>query len=163
MWRFSYMRFLTTMTPASKAEYFAVALILNLFLFVVTFRIFDLELQIAEKTASYNAAELPLMAFSFAGYAAVIIINSMRRIKQLKIGNTIAYATALPVVGQIVQIALASATPDNKSSYTPYGDNPYDPNSWVPNAKSSGKSGAAVAFRGEALMLPGEDHWDDVA
>ncbi len=156
------MRFLTTMTPAGKGEFFAVALFLNAILFVVAFKVFKLEVLISERTVSYAAGELPLMAFVFAIYSGLAIINCMRRIKQLSIGNFVAYLAPIPVLGQLVQVALSSAEPDNKSAYTPYGDNPYDPNSWVPKGKGASKS-SAVAFRGEALMLPGEDHWDDAA
>lgn len=158
------MRFLTIMTPAGKAEYFSVALILNAILFFVAISIFKLDVLFSERTVSYAVGELPLMAFVFAAYAGLAIINCMRRIKQLSIGNSVAYLAPIPVVGQIVQIGLAIAEADNKSGYTPYGDNPYDPNSWVPPGQSSGKSSSpAVAFRGEALMLPGEDHWDEAA
>lgn len=41
-----------------------------------------------------------------------------------------------------------------KKSIAPYGDNPYDPASWVAPATSSGSSG--VTFNGQQLRLPGE-------
>lgn len=158
------MRFLTTIKRAGKAEYFAIALLLNAMLAYVTLVRFKLEVFLTERTVAYDLAEAPLMAFVFAGYAALIIINSMRRIKQLPMkSNTIAYLAPVPIIGHLIQLFLSVAVSDDRSAITPYGKNPYDPNSWVPPSKSSGASSSAVALRGETLSLPGEEHWDEAA
>lgn len=163
------MRFFTTITPAGKGEYFIIALILNVILFVVAFRIFGLEVDIATQNVGYDASQLPLMAFVFVGYAGTMIINSMRRLKDAASATGMAFLTPIPVLGQLVQLMVAGAQDKAKAGFTPFGKDPYDPDAWVDNSpkkkKRKGGDGAApaVSFRGQALMLPGEDRFDDAA
>lgn len=133
------MRFFTSITPAGKGEYFAVALVLNIALLYVAFVVFKLEPNFDTLRFGYAVDKIPHMAFTYAGYAGLIIINSMRRMKKLRTSDVFAFVAALPVIGVIVQLMLAATEDDNKSAYTPYGSDPYDPNSWVPKATSSGK------------------------
>lgn len=158
------MRFFTTITPAGKAEYFVIAIILNVILFAVAFRVFELTVDIGSQEIGYAVDKLPLMAFVFTGYAGVIVINSMRRLKDAKSGSAMAFLTPIPVIGQLVQLLIVAAEDKNTAGFTPYGDNPYDPDAWVDNTPKKGGDGTpAVSFRGEALMLPGEDRWDEAA
>ena len=155
------MRFFTTITPAGKAEYFVIALLLNLGIFYVAFRLFMLDFTLSPMSIGYAVDQIPTMAFAFAAYAALIVITSLRRMKELKMGSWIAFLTPIPVLGQLVQLRLSASDDQTSATFTPYGDNPYDPNSWVAPTTSAGKDSPAVSFRGEALMLPGEATWDD--
>jgi len=157
------MRFFTTITPAGKAEYFAIALVLNVILIVVAFQVFKLEINFSDREIGYALDKRALMAFVFVGYAGLAIINAGRRLKALKKGSGMAVLAAIPIIGQLFQLSLV-VTEDGPSTVTPYGGDPYDPNSWVPTSSSAGSSDApAVSFRGEALMLPGEERFDDAA
>jgi len=157
------MRFLTTITPAGKGEYFAVAVVINAILIFVALQVFKLDFDFTTREVSYAVDKMAVMAFVFAGYAGLAIINCARRLKSMKKGTAMAALAVIPGLGQLFQLSLVVADNADTSGYTPYGDNPYDPDSWVPPVNSSGSNGPAVSFRGEALMLPGEDRWEDAA
>ncbi len=156
------MRFFTTITPAGKAEYFVIAVLLNLGLAAVAIKIFQLDIRSGFEFG-YAVDKVPVMAFVTAGYVALMIITSIRRTKAIDMGSAVAFLTVIPGIGQIVQLMLTASDGKKTASYTPYGDNPYDPNSWVKPGNSKGSGAPAVSFRGEALMLPGEERWDEEA
>ena len=157
------MRFFTTVTPAGRLEYFIVGLIINVAVAVAIIGLFELRVDPLSQEVSYAVDKLAVMAFIYVGFLALAIINVLRRMKDIGMGSAWILLLFVPLVNILFQLQLLFSSGIKTATYTPYGDDPYDPNSWVPPATSSGTGTPAVTFRGQALTLPGEDSWEDNA
>lgn len=151
------MRFFTTVTPAGRLEYFFVAIVLNVIVYASVILLFELTVDPVTREISYAADKLALMAFIYVGFLFLAVINVLRRMKDLHMGAGWVVLLFVPVVNLIFQLMLLLSSGVSSDTYTPFGDNPYDPDSWVPPAPASGTGGPAVTFRGQALLLPGEE------
>lgn len=162
------MRFFTTLHKAGRLEYFLVNVALGAFL-VVLFRVV-LQLEVTVDTTSPEAAQasfnnisysqtgLPLFLVGAVVYYFAWIINTCRRLKDLNTGYVWALLLFVPLIGLIFGLWLHFASGISDKTYTPYGDDPYDPNSWVP-PEASTSNGPSISQNGEAIYLPGEDAW----
>jgi uncharacterized membrane protein YhaH (DUF805 family) len=157
------MRFFTTTIPAGRLEYFAVGLILNVVVTAAALMYFELEVDPLTREVSYAADKLAAMAFIYVGFLAVGIINCLRRMKDLHMGAGMLILFLIPIVNILFQLMLLLSSGVKSETYAPFGDDPYDPNSYVPTPVVSSTSAPAVTFQGHALLLPGEDRWDNDA
>ncbi len=160
------MRFLTTNTPAGRLEYLAVMIVM----YVVNFFAFSilLEVQIDPSTAdfSYSTQQIAVFAFVMAGNLIIGLINALRRMKDLHMGGAWIILHFIPFLNILFHLNLLFSSGIKRQTYAPFGDNPYNPDSWVAKPAADGSGGPAVTFQGQALLLPGEDSWqrkDDAA
>ena len=151
------MRFFTTVTPAGRLEYFFVAIVLNVIMYASVLLLFELTIDPLTREISYAADKLALMAFIYVGFLFLAIINCLRRMKDIHMGAGWIVLLFVPVVSLVFQLMLLLSSGVSSDTYTPFGDNPYDPDSWIPPTSNSGNGGPAVTFRGQALLLPGEE------
>jgi len=150
------MRFFTSMTSAGRAEYFLVGLVLNFLTGLVLVSLVKVEVDVATQTLSWAADKVALGLFLYAGILYLAIINVLRRLKDLNMGSGLVAIMLIPIVNIIFQLFLLLTSGVSKETYTPYGDNPYDPDSWVPPVSASG-SGPSVSYQGQELFLPGDE------
>jgi uncharacterized membrane protein YhaH (DUF805 family) len=157
------MRFLTTVTPAGRLEYFLIGIVLNVAFLFATFTLLALDVDPFTREVSYAAEKLAVYSFIGAGYLVLAVINMLRRMKDLHLGSGWIILAFIPIVSFLFQLMLFLSSGIESETYTPYGKDPYDPNSWVPPTQSTGANSPSVTFQGKALMLPGEDRWEDNA
>lgn len=154
------MRFLTTNTPAGRLEYLAVMIVM----YVVNVFAFNtlLEVQIDPLTGdfSYSTQRLAVFAFVIVGNLILGLINALRRMKDLHMGSGWIILHFIPLLNILFHLTLLLSSGMKRETYAPFGDNPYNPDSWVAKPASDGTGGPAVTFQGQALMLPGEDSWN---
>lgn len=161
------MRFFTTLHKAGRLEYIVVLALLS----VATWWLFSVFLGIGlptdftqEGLETYgelilSAPNLPLYAVGMTVVLYLMFINAGRRLKDLKRGTMLAFLTFVPFINTSFLLYLAVPSGDNARTYTPYGDDPYDPNSWVPPAAPSA-TGTAFSYNGNDIQLPGEKEDD---
>ncbi len=157
------MRFFTTVYKAGRLEYAAVQIVLGAAMYALFRFVLELSLNTPEGSlpsfdhVTYKHGSVGVFAVGFTVVFFLIFINTARRLKDLDRGLAGTLTLLAPMAGIIFSIYLALATNTSEKTYTPYGDNPYDPNSWVPPEEPA-SSTAAVSYNGTALRLPGEDH-----
>ena len=163
------MRFFTTLQKAGRLEYFLVSIVL--FAAYIALGVYVLEVGAPDLAVSNDPSELGEMrdqvtykagAFPIFLIGAVIlgyfgIINVLRRLKDLNFGGAWALLLFVPLVGLVFHLYLLFSAGIDDRTYTPYGDDPYDPQSWVP--PSAPNSGPAVTYQGQDLYLPGEQQF----
>ena len=153
------MRFLTTTTPAGRLEYLAIMIVLyvaNYFTFTV---LLSLDVDPITQDFSYSRDRLAAFTFALVGVLVVGLINVLRRMKDLRMGSAWIVMHFVPLLNIIFHLMLLFSKGTKRETYAPYGDNPYSPDSWVAKPAVGAGSGPAVTFRGQALLLPGEDSW----
>lgn len=153
------MRFLTTTHPAGRLEYLAVMLVMyavNLFAFAT---LLQLEIDPVTQEFSYSREQLALFAFVMVGNIVVGLINVLRRMKDLHMGGAWIIMHFIPLLNIFFHLMLLFSKGVKRETYAPYGDDPYNPDSWVAKPSATEAAGPAVTFRGQALLLPGEDGW----
>lgn len=161
------MRFFTTMQKAGRLEYFLVSLVLGGFAYLAALYLLQVEVTFVEGTevtdldnVSFNAGALGLFAIAMAVILFLSVINTLRRLKDLQKSGWLFILTLIPIVSFFFGLYLLFAPGGyDTTTYTPYGDNPYDPNSWVPPEAPS-TSGTGVSYQGHDIYLPGEDSWN---
>ena len=157
------MRFLLPSNPAGRLEYFLIVVVMNIAQFAAIRYL--LELEVTDPVArefSYNTGQLGTTAVIYVAALAVIWITVLRRLTDLNMGSIMAIALFIPVIAQIFQLWLLLAKGIGHTTIAPYGDNPYDPESWVESPKP-GARGPAVTYKGQELRLPGEEDMTDAA
>ncbi len=177
------MRFFLPSHPAGRLEY----LLVMVFTWAVSSFAIAVVLGLSvNRTAGEIAYESGAVNTVLSIQLVVLIfqlINQMRRLTDMNMGSgwlvcNFAPLFALPavivggfeagsitfIVGLLIsvlfQLYLLIGSGVKRDTYAPYGDNPYDPASWVPPAPTDGSSGPAVTFQGQALRLPGETDED---
>lgn len=156
------MRFFTTLERAGRLEYFLVSVVLSIAYYGLFYGVLDFrvnETAFVEDPSftdffSYNAALFPIFLIGAAAIFFFSIINTCRRLKDMNKSFALVLLLFIPIVGAIFSLFLLFAKGERQQTYAPYGDNPYDPQSWVP--PTAANSGPAVSYRGEDLYLPGE-------
>lgn len=153
------MRFLTTNTPAGRLEYLAVTIVMYaVYVFAFT-TLLEVEIDPSTQDFSYSTQKLATFAFVFVGIVIVGLINALRRMKDLHMGGAWIILHFIPLLNIFFHLMLLFSSGMKRQTYAPYGDNPYNPDSWVAKPASDGSGGPAVTFQGQALLLPGEDAW----
>jgi uncharacterized membrane protein YhaH (DUF805 family) len=179
------MRFFNPGHPAGRLEFFVVSFVIAASL--VAFNILFLSFTIVFETAVIEYDATMVTAF-FAAYivaSGLQWINVIRRLKDLHMNGAWSLMLIAPILSIPALPFLVVALPVDwveavilsipaaqiffimfltfsrgmsRQTYTPYGDNPYDPDSWVPKGVSvnGGPAGKAVTFNGQELRLPGE-------
>ncbi len=158
------MRFFTTIFRAGQAEFIAVAIAV----FGMTWALlrYVLKLGIAvdpipldsrlfeSDTYTYDSSALGLVVVGLVVLFFLLMMNAGRRLKDLDQSFALAVLMFIPGLNVLLTLYLATATA-TKDMFTPYGKNPYDPNSWIPPEADAGGSGMSI--EGEDIYLPGED------
>lgn len=153
------MRFLTTTTPAGRLEYFAVILAMWVAMFFAVVTLLRFDVDPVTQSVSYSQERLATFLFVLAGLQVVGLINVLRRMKDLHMGGAWIILHFVPLVSIFFHLMLLFSSGVKRETYAPYGDNPYNPDSWVAKPSQESSSGPAVTFQGQALLLPGEDGW----
>ena len=156
------MRFFTTLEKAGRLEYFLVSLAINALMYLLVRYVLGLAVSInpTESTVpgtgdlAFNSGAIPLFLVGATVAIYLSVVNICRRLKDLRMGYAWALLLFVPIVGFFFSLYLLFATGIESKTYTPYGDDPYDPNSWVPPETSN--PGPAVTYQGKGLFLPGE-------
>ena len=157
------MRFFLPSVPAGRLEYLVIVLVMNVAQFAAIRYLLELEvIDPVAREISYNTGEIGTTAVIYVAALAVIWITVLRRLTDLNMGSMAAIALFIPVIAQIFQLWLLLAKGIGHTTIAPYGDNPYDPQSWVETPKH-GASGPAVTYKGQELRLPGEEDMTDAA
>ncbi len=154
------MRFFTTTTPAARLEYLLVMIVLYVVNFFAFSTLLKLEIDPVTQEFSYTRDQLAVFAFVMVGSTAVGLINALRRMKDLHMGTAWIVMHFIPLLNIIFHLMLLFSSGMRRETFAPYGDNPYNPDSWVPNPTTDANSRPAVTFRGQALLLPGEESWN---
>ncbi len=162
------MRFFTTLEKAGRLEYFLVNIVLGAISYAVTYFVLSVSLDVnladpeaassLEEGFAFDSTALPLFLVFSVVIIFLQIINVCRRLKDLRMGYAWALLILVPLVNLVFGLYLLFVKGADRTTFTPFGNDPYDPNSWVPPA--SPNSGPAVSYRGEDLYLPGEEGWD---
>ena len=103
-----------------------------------------------------NSNNLDVYAVASTFVLFLMIINAGRRLKDIKQSALLALLVLIPGVNLLFALYLAISNGPNTKVYVPFGDDPYDPNSWVPN-ELPGATGSAVSYQGTSIYLPGEE------
>ena len=153
------MRFFTTTTPAGRLEYLLVMIVLYVVNFFAFSTLLKFEIDPLTQEFSYTRDQLAVFAFVMVGTTAVGLINVLRRMKDLHMGGAWIIMHFIPLLNILFHLMLLFSSGMKRETFAPYGDNPYNPDSWVPNPTTGENAPPAVTFRGQALLLPGEDSW----
>lgn len=160
------MRFLTTNTPAGRLEYLAVTIVMYVVYWFSIATLLEFEINTSTQEFSYSTQSLAAFAFIMVGILVIGLINALRRMKDLHMSSGWIILHFVPILNIFFHLMLLFSSGVKRQTYAPYGDNPYNPDSWVAKPASDGTGDPAVTFQGQALMLPGEDGWqreDDAA
>lgn len=153
------MRFLTTTEPAGRLEYLAVILVMyavNVFAFAT---LLQFEVDPLTQEFSYSREKLAMFAFVIVANLVIGLINVLRRMKDLHMGGAWIIMHFIPFLNILFHLMLLFSSGVKRETYAPYGNDPYNPDSWVAKPTEAEAAGPAVTFRGQALLLPGEDGW----
>lgn len=153
------MRFFTTTTPAGRLEYLLVMVVLYIASYFALNTLLSLQIDPVTQEFSYTRDRLVAFSFIMVGTVVVGLINVLRRMKDLHMGSAWLIMHFLPLLNIVFHLMLLFSNGVKRETYAPYGDNPLNPDSWVPNPTVGETSGPAVTFRGQALLLPGEEGW----
>ena len=158
------MRFFTTLQPAGRLEFLVVTasiygLVWALLKFVLEFGFANgstpsVGSLLEADSYAYNSGAIGLVAVGLTVLVFLSIVNAGRRLKDLSKWGGAALLMVLPVTNVLTTLYLATATAV-KDTFTPYGKNPYDPNSWIAPEAATGSSGIVV--EGQDIYLPGEE------
>ena len=152
------MRFLNPSHPAGRLEYFLIQVGLYVVLYFATVMLLAFDVSISEREFTYSASGVTAYVFIVAGVLAVGFITVLRRMYDLHLGSGWAWCHFVPIISIFFHLYLLFSSGISRQTYAPYGDNPYDPNSWVAPVASE-QNAPAVSFQGQPLLLPGEETW----
>lgn len=153
------MRFFTTTTPAGRLEYLAVMIGMYVVNFFAISILLKFEVDPLTQDFSYSTENLAVFAFIIVGTFALGLINVLRRMKDLHMGAGWLVLHFIPLLQIFFHLMLLFSSGVKRNTYAPYGDDPHNPDSWVAKPTPGANAGPAVTFRGQALMLPGEEAW----
>lgn len=149
------MRFFMPSHPAGRLEYLLIQIGLYAVFYFALAVVLGLSVDPTTRELSYNAPMLTAVVCIVIVVIALQWITVLRRLYDLHMGGGWAFCTILPVIGLIFHVYLLVASGVSRETFAPYGDNPYNPDSWV--APADAGAGPSVTFRGQALLLPGEE------
>lgn len=157
------MRFLNPGNPAGRLEYLLVTLLIWAASFWATIAMLEFTFDPATREYTYRAGSIETFLFVMVLLWGFSMINTLRRMKDLNMSGVWVLLIFVPIIGIIFQLFLLLSSGVSKTTYAPYGDDPYNPDSWVPNPgpNASASSPSAVSFQGKPLLLPGEEVWTD--
>ena len=158
------MRFFTTLQPAGRLEFLVVQAVIYGIIWALLKFVLELGFAVdpvpigtallESDTYTYNSGAVGIVAIGVTILLFVSIINAARRLKDLGKWMGTSLLMLFPVTNVLTTLILGTATAV-KDTFTPYGKNPYDPNSWIPPEAATGSSGIVV--EGQDIFLPGED------
>ena len=158
------MRFLTTIYPSGRLEYFLVNVVLGIAWYALALFVADITVDVdslAADPASFSLDDIaysePSIQLALTGFAVlffVFLINTCRRLKDLRKSYFMVLFMFIPLISLFFTLFLFLAKDSGKKTYTPFGNDPYDPNSWVPPATNH--AGPSVSYQGDDIYLPGE-------
>lgn len=150
------MRFFIPSVPAGRLEYFLIILAMNVAQYFALTKLLRFEVvDPLTRQFNYDATNLTVFAFIIFGTFAVSMITVVRRLTSLNMSGTWVVALFIPIISLFFQLWLLLAKAIGASTIAPFGDDPYNPDSWVEKPKP-GTSGPVVTYQGQALRLPGE-------
>lgn len=153
------MKFFSTGVPAGRLEYFLVMVAVSVLWYLAAAQFLRLQVDPVTQTVVFDQNQIAVFAFCGVFLLIVSLINQMRRLTDLKQSHWLVVCAFIPIVNFFFGLYLLFAAPSHGgTTHTPYGTNPYDPNSYVA-PPAPGKQGAAVTFGGKPLLLPGEETW----
>ncbi len=163
------MRFLTTLHKAGRLEYLAVSVVCAIATYALAIYVLQFGIDIDTSSAgaaqdtltdvTFSASALGIWALGMVFIYFVWAINTVRRLKDLNFSAWMVLVLFVPLIGLVFNIYLFFASGISDKTYTPYGNDPYDPNSWVPPEEPTA-SGTAVSYNGQDVYLPGEEAWN---
>lgn len=155
------MRFFNPGVPCGRLEYLVLSLISNFAIFATIISFLQLSVvDVQAQEFSYEADRIMWTIGIILGIIGFQILTTQRRLYDLHMGSGALVLLFLPFISQFFQLFLFLSAGISRETKAPYGDDPYDPNSWVQPVAPGGSSTPAVTYRGEALTLPGEDGWN---
>lgn len=159
------MRFFNPSSPAGRLEYLVVGLVLYAIAYWATLTFLALSVDVDTQEFTYSAGGVTTWLFILILVLAFGMINVLRRMTDLNLGSGWVICHFIPVINVIFHLYLLLASGIDKKTYAPYGDNPYNPDSWVPKPapNTSSVPSNSVSFQGKPLLLPGEENWDSEA
>ena len=159
------LRFFTPSHPCGRLEYLLVHVALYAIMYFATSMLLGFSFDIDTQEWDYDANKLTMFLVIAILVFGVGLINVLRRLHDLQMGSGWAICHFLPLVNLLFHLYLLLASRVDQKTFAHYGDNPYNPDSWVPNPDPA-KTGPSVTFQGQPLLLPGEEeqqNWPDVA
>ena len=146
--------------PAGRLQFFIVHVVLSGIMYLAAVQVLRLEFDPVTQEFSYRAAGLPIFGVLAVCTSILGVINVMRRLAHLKSSPWLAVLVFVPIVGAFFTLYLLLASPSHGgTTHTPYGKNPYDPDSYVRNPTKAERAAPQVSIGGKALLLPGEENW----
>ncbi|MGI9607305.1 MAG: DUF805 domain-containing protein [Acidimicrobiales bacterium] len=155
------MRFFNPGHPAGRLEYLLVQIGLYAIAYFATVMMIAFDVNLSSREFSYNASGITAWAFIIVGVLGVSFITVLRRMHDLHLGSGWVFLHFLPLISIFFHLYLLLSSGISRQTYAPYGDNPLDPNSWVPSVEPGQGGGTAVSFQGKPLLLPGEENWSE--
>ena len=154
------MRFFNPGVPCGRLEYLLLSILSNVAIVVtiVSFLRFGV-VDINSQEFTYEADRIMWTIGIIIGIIFFQMLTTQRRLYDLHMGSGALVLLFIPFVSQFFQLFLFLSAGIKRETVAPYGDDPYDPNSWVKPTVPGQSSAPAVTYRGEALTLPGEDGW----
>lgn len=158
------MRFLLPSVPAGRLEYLAILIVLGVVQFFALILLLDLSVDVQSQELNYDATKLTISLCILFVTMCFAWITVLRRLTDLHMSGVWALCLLIPILNWMFQLYLLVASGVRRETIAPYGDDPYNPDSWV-QKPAIGSTGPAVTYRGQALTLPGEENWasDDAA
>ena len=149
------MRFFLPSVPAGRLEYIALMLVAFGVQYYAVFNFLELNVDFADRSVGYIARNRDIAIAIYVAAAAFQWITAIRRLRGLDMSTAPSIAVVIPGIGWLFALLLVIADPKKSTAFSPYGDDPYDPNAWVkdPDPASTAPS---VTYQGQALLLPGD-------
>ena len=154
------MRFFTPSVPAGRIEFLVILLITGAVQVWAVFEYLELEVDIANREVAFIERNLGVAVAIVLAMLPLQWISAMRRMADARKPASIALPMLLPGIGLVFGLFLAVTTGDRRVGFAPYGDDPYDPDSWVEDPDLN-STGPVVTYQGQELQLPGEERWSD--
>lgn len=158
------MRFFTPSIPAGKIEYLVILLVTSAAQIYIVFSFLEFGVDTATREISYLTRNLEPAVLLYLVLAAIQWMNTLRRLSHIDKPWTVGVPTLIPGFGHAYSLLLASAPGARTTGYAPFGDNPYDPNSWIQEDDQAKRLGRGMSYQGKRVFLPGEgDNQDNKA
>lgn len=158
------MRFFLPSFPAGRLEYLVIMVAMNAINWFAITQILDFEaIDPFAREFGYDASKITTVAFILFGTFAISMITILRRLTSLKMPGMAVLVLFIPIISLFFQLWLLLAKGVESKTIAPYGDNPYDPDSWVAKPAPGSTNGPVVTYQGQALRLPGEETWGEDA
>ena len=128
------MRFFMPGTPIGRTEY-ALVMLLGLGVSAyAAFGIYELSYDFETGTLSYQITQQTVAIFLAAAGVGLSLMTAIRRLNTVGRPTWLCLLLLVPILGILFALVLLAMRPEVRRLYSPYGDNPYDPGSWIDDA-----------------------------